>query len=156
MPEQRDETDAFTRFVKEVEPGIRIALSAAYGREHGREATAEALAYAWENWQRVGAMSNPAGYLYRVGQTKARRLRRRRVKLPLEVHGEPPWIEPALESALGALSKRQRSAVVLVHGFQWTHAEVGELLSISTPTVKTHVQRGLEKLRAHLDPGGAS
>jgi len=35
--------------------------------------TAEALAYAWENWDRLSSMKNPVGYLYRVGQSRARR-----------------------------------------------------------------------------------
>jgi hypothetical protein len=49
------------------------ALAAAAGIEAGREATAEALAYGWEHWDRVGSMENPVGYLYRVGRSKARK-----------------------------------------------------------------------------------
>ena len=40
--------EAFTEFVQSVEPRLRLALMAGYGPERGREATAEALAYAWE------------------------------------------------------------------------------------------------------------
>lgn len=43
-----DVTESFTVFVKEVEPRLRHALVAVYGQEQGRDATAEALAYAWE------------------------------------------------------------------------------------------------------------
>jgi hypothetical protein len=32
-----------------------------YGQEQGRDATAEALAYAWEHRERVKSMANPAG-----------------------------------------------------------------------------------------------
>ena len=38
----RDE-DEFSRFVGEVEPGLRRALVATYGTERGRDAVAEAL-----------------------------------------------------------------------------------------------------------------
>jgi len=50
----------------------RAALVAAYGTNVGSDA-AEALAYGFEHWDDVAGMANPAGYLYRVGQTEARR-----------------------------------------------------------------------------------
>jgi RNA polymerase sigma factor (sigma-70 family) len=62
-----------------------------------------------------------------------------------------PWIEPGLPKALGALSEHQRVAVVLAHGFGWTHREVAELLGVSTSTVQNHVERGLKKLRGTLE-----
>ena len=53
-----DETasELFVGFVSEAEPSLRRALSAAFGSEVGRETTAEALAYGWEHWDRVGAL----------------------------------------------------------------------------------------------------
>ena len=41
----------FEAFTREGEPKLRRALVAAYGFEHGRDATAKALAYAWEHWE---------------------------------------------------------------------------------------------------------
>jgi RNA polymerase sigma-70 factor (ECF subfamily) len=52
---------------------LRAGLVAAYGPEIGADAAAEALAYGFEHWERVGGMDDPAGYLYRVGQSEARR-----------------------------------------------------------------------------------
>jgi predicted RNA polymerase sigma factor len=69
-------SETFEAFFREAEPRLRRALIAAAGAEVGREAAAEALAYGWEHWDRVGAMENPAGYLYRVGRSKARRWRK--------------------------------------------------------------------------------
>jgi DNA-directed RNA polymerase specialized sigma24 family protein len=43
-------TVAFSQFVTEVEPRLRRALVALRGAEAGRDATAEALAWAWEHW----------------------------------------------------------------------------------------------------------
>jgi predicted RNA polymerase sigma factor len=57
---------------------LRAGLVAAFGPDAGVDAAAEALAYGWQNWNRVGAMDNPSGYLYRVGRTAARRARRPR------------------------------------------------------------------------------
>lgn len=40
--------NSFTEFVREVEPRLKRALVAAFGREVGMDALAEALAYGWE------------------------------------------------------------------------------------------------------------
>ena len=55
-----------------VEPRLRIALVAHFGPERGRAATAEALAYAWENWESVEQMDYPIAYLCKVGRSKTR------------------------------------------------------------------------------------
>ncbi len=143
--------EAFTTFFASVEPRLRYALIASYGPETGREAASDALAWAWEHWDQVRAMGNPAGYLYRVGCTSARRYRRRPSKLDTPDPSAAPWIEPRLDGALDALSHRQRTAVVLKHSFGWTHAEIGELLGVTVPTVQKHVTRGLGKLRKALE-----
>lgn len=50
---------AFTRFVKETEPRLSYALAAAYGLEVGAEATADAMAWAWEHWDDLQNKRNP-------------------------------------------------------------------------------------------------
>jgi DNA-directed RNA polymerase specialized sigma24 family protein len=139
----------FELFVHQVEPGLRRAHFAALGLERGREATAEALAWAWEHWHRIMRMQNPAGYLFRVGQSRTRR----RKDPPVFVRQEwkDPWIEPALGKALAGLSEQQRLAVVLVHGFGWTMRDVAELTGTKVPTIQTHLDRGLSRLRTHLE-----
>ena len=62
-----------------------------------------------------------------------------------------PWFEPALVPALAALSERQRIAVVLVHGFDWTMRDVAELTGIRVTTVQSHLERGLRNLRATME-----
>jgi len=42
-----DDPAVFERFVEEARPRLSRALAALYGFEDGRDATAEALAYAW-------------------------------------------------------------------------------------------------------------
>ena len=128
---------------------LKRALVATYGSERGAEATAEALAYAWEHRDRVLAMEHPVAYLYRVGQSRTRR-RKRRVVFTIPDSADP-WIEPALAPALVALTERQRVAVVLVHGFGWELGEVGELLGIKVTSVQNHLERGLTKLRTALE-----
>lgn len=100
----------FTAFVEGVEPRLSYALAAAYGVEVGAESTADALGYAWEHWSEVKLMDNPAGYLYRVGQSAARRHRRSGPLFPVVHHGELPQVEPGLPAALSRLSEAQRTA----------------------------------------------
>ena len=140
--------EAFTRFAREAEPRLRIALAAAVGQDLGADATAEALAYGWEHWETICEMENPVGYLYRVGRSRVRHPRR--LRLPPVPVAHLPEVEPALPAALAKLTDRQRVVVVLVHGFAWKHREVAELLDVDTPTVATHLRRGLAKLRKHL------
>lgn len=141
----------FPAFVAEAEPRLRRALVAAYGPERGREATAEALAYAWEHWKDLGEVQNLVGLLYRVGQSKTRQ-RRTRVLFAPPQHSEP-WYEPTLAAALGTLTESQRSAVVLVHGFGWTMREVAECTGIKVTSVQNHLERGLRKLRTTMKVG---
>jgi len=141
----------FTRFVKETEPRLSYALAAAYGIEVGAEATADALAWAWENWSKVETMKNPAGYLYRVGQSKARRYFRPVVLFPALPSLEAPGVDPDLHIALANLSKNQRVAAVMVHGLDYSEREVADLLGISRWSVRTHAERGLSKLKSALE-----
>lgn len=142
----------FDAFFSDAEPRLRRALIARHGTERGREATIDALTYGWRHWNRVRAMSNPVGYLYRVG---ANSVRVERVVVPLtgdEAAADTmPWIEPELEGALGHLTDHQRVAVVLRHSFDWTHDEIADLLEISVSSVRNHLRRGLDKLRDTLE-----
>jgi RNA polymerase sigma factor (sigma-70 family) len=140
--------DGFEAFFLRVEPQLRRALDATYGPELGREATAEAFAWAWEHREQLEALDRPVAYLYRVGQS---RIRRRRFRLPF-VRSEyrEPEVEPDLMQALRTLSNQQRVAVVLIHGYAWTMAEVAELLGVSVSTVQTHLERGLSRLRLKI------
>jgi DNA-directed RNA polymerase specialized sigma24 family protein len=143
--------DAFTEFVGEVEPRLHHALIAAVGVEAARESTAEALAYAWEHWEKVGSMENPAGYLYRLAANRARRsLRHRRPLLPPVPPDDELLVEPGLPEALARLTRHQRSVVWLIHGLGWKPVEVARLLDLSESTVQTHSRRGLAKLRNAL------
>ncbi len=153
MVNQETLADSFTEFVREVEPRLRHALCAGFGGDIGREATSQALAYGWEHWSRVRRMDNPAGYLWGVGRNHARRERRARPTLPQPPADATPWIEPSLPAAMAHLSERQRVAVMLVHGLEWTLGEVAELLGVSKSTVQTQAERGMAKLRRRIGVG---
>lgn len=151
MTSTEPEAETFDEFVERAEPRLREALTATLGSEAGREATADALAYGWEHWSRVGRMENPAGYLYVVGRNNQRRRYRRRKTVLMEVDPErTPWVEPELPAALAALPDQQRIVVVLLHCFEWTMGEVAELLDVSKSTVQSHAERGIARLRSQM------
>jgi RNA polymerase sigma factor (sigma-70 family) len=138
-------------------PGERLrrALVARYGVDAGSDVCNDALAYAWQHWDRVAAMDNPVGYLYRVGQTAARRhLRwRRQPDLPAE---RPPgesssMIDGDLGAALTSLNSMQRTCVVLVHVYDWTYDQTSTTLGISVDSVRNHLHRGMTRLRTLLE-----
>jgi RNA polymerase sigma-70 factor (ECF subfamily) len=60
-----------------------------------------------------------------------------------------------LDDALGVLGPAERLCVTMCFGAGLSHAEAAEALNLPLGTVKSHVKRGLEKLRARLAPGGA-
>jgi RNA polymerase sigma-70 factor (ECF subfamily) len=141
----------FDEFAAATGPRLRAALVGAFGPDVGLDAAAEALAYGWEHWTRLGAMDNPAGYLYRVGQTAARRASRPHGFLPVPPPVEVPAVEPGLVPALEALTEPQRVCVVMVHAYGWGPTDVADLLEISPSSVRTHVSRALANLHDALE-----
>lgn len=117
----------FEHFVAGDGARLRRVLVARYGVEVGWDACAEALAYGWTHWERVGAMDNPAGYLCRVAVSATRRHRRwqRSIELPRETADAPDAsvaasahdavgdrLDDDLGAALARLRPRQRTCDV--------------------------------------------
>lgn len=142
---------SFETLMADVAPRLRAALVAAYGVDEGADAAGEAIAWAWEHRDRIVTLTNPAGYLYRVGQTAARRARRTHRWLPDAPSVELPDVEPRLFDALDELSEQQRVCVLLVHALGWRQSEVADLLGVTPSTVAAHQRLGLARLRRSLE-----
>lgn len=152
--EQLDE--GFEQFVRSDGERVRRALVGFYGVEIGTEAAADAMGVAWDRWADIKAMANPAGFLFRVGQSKARpslRWRSRRSVFPSETagHGKDHAALVDLFAALARLKPIERAAVVLVKSHGYSYREVGELLDITEASVNNHVHRALTRLRQELE-----
>src|SRR5688500_12236290 len=117
-----DELTAFDDFVVDARPRLRRALLGAVGIDRVDDAVAEAIAYAFEHAVELRAMSNPVGYLYRVGRSRSRR--RKPVRLFRQDPVGIPDVEPGLAAALLRLPESQRASVWLAHGCGWTHGEI--------------------------------
>ncbi len=141
-------SDEFDEFVRDAQVRLRRALIGAVGLDRVDDAVAEALAWAVEHRDHLAEMSNPVGYLFRVGQSRVR-IRKQPRFLAAGVT-RLPEVEPGLPAALAVLPDTQRVSVWLAHGCAWTHAEIGEALGIAPSTVATHVARAMTRLRAEL------
>jgi RNA polymerase sigma-70 factor (ECF subfamily) len=93
----------------------------------------------------------------------ASRLYLKRIKraLPLDPDADPTEPRPEtvafspdakldLDGALAELAPAERVCVSLCYGAGFSHAEAADLLNAPLGTVKSHVKRGLDKLRERL------
>jgi DNA-directed RNA polymerase specialized sigma24 family protein len=149
----------FDRLVGPIERQVRRALVARYGVDVGVETTADAVAWAWEHLDELDQMTNPAGYMFRVGQTAARRLRRlgrRDLVFPTEpVYSDLVPLDFDLFDALRHVSADQRVALVLVHGYGFSYREAADVLDTSVAAVTNHIHRGLRRVRRILEKDNA-
>jgi RNA polymerase sigma factor (sigma-70 family) len=87
--------------------------------------------------------------------------RRKRKEEPLEAQPETASEDagPAiiarldLERAMARLSAEERAALTLCYALGHSHGEAAEILCLPLGTVKSHVLRGREKLKAMLEAG---
>ncbi len=124
----------------------------------------EAMARAYQRWDKVSTMDNPSGWVYRVGLNVARsRIRRLARRLPEprsepeRLAGEPTLFEPAVMRALAGLSVDHRAVVVGRLLLGWSEAETAAALAVRPGTVKSRLHRALAVLEpqlSHLRPEG--
>lgn len=155
--EQADPQSWLDEPQREAMERVEHALIARFGGEIGIEVAAEVRAWAWHNLDQVAGAENPAGLLYRVGQSRARgHLRWAQRRAPVELLPEGVVRDRNAELVdlfrfLGDLSEPQRVAVVLVHAHGETYDDVAAVLGVSTAAVTNHVHRGLKKLRRLME-----
>ena len=161
---------AFGELVRRHSSAVR-ALLRRMGAEHSiaDDIAQDAFIVAF---QKIGALQNGSAFLPWVRQTAARLyVRRWRKERRYDLMAETPEPDPDdvpthhgpvaaridLEQAMKVLTPAQRLCVSLCYGAELSHAEVAEVLNAPLGTVKSHVKRGLDKLRAQLaaDPSGS-
>lgn len=120
------------------------------------EATDEAMTRAFERWNRISTLENPAGWVYRVGLNWAKRQMRRRsydvtpLAAPTRT-GELPTPDLSLWRALDGLSTDHRTVVVLRYAEDWSVNQIAEALEVAAGTVKSRLHRALKHLREELE-----
>ena len=152
---------------------LRLAFLMCDDAEHARDVVADAFARMYPHWRR-GRVTDPGAYVRRAVVNGVRGgFRRRAVERREEARrsgegrggrdaGDHVADRDAVRRALASLPPRQRAAIVLRYLEDLSEAGVAEAMGTSVGTVKSHVSRGLDRLRAALaevdasagDPGG--
>lgn len=150
-------------FERHVDRARRLAWRLVGGDEAAADdVVQEAFARAFRGLGRFRGEARPETWLHRIVVNEAashhRRQRLRRLLGAAQAAEaaavQPPTGDPALRrrirDAMARLSQGQREAFVLVHLEQHTVREAAELAGKSEGSVKKHLHRALQRLRADL------
>lgn len=152
---------AFARLVVEHERMVYgIALHSLHDRETAEELSQEVFLQLYRSLDAIESPEHLVNWLRRVTANRCIDVaRRRRFRLvPLEdvaVAGDAgEWRDPiaarTLARLIGRLPARQRLVIVLRYQEELELGEIAATLSMSVNTVKSHLRRGIEKLRRWL------
>ena len=152
--------------------GFRIARDLLGSRDEAEDAVQEALARACEQCHRIREPKAMRGWFYRVLTNLCMRsLRRRRLRRLLFGAAQPEDdIRPAAAQQLGpdrqlshtrevaqliraldVLPTKQRAVLLLRYGHELPVADIADMLGVRPATVKTHLVRGLRRLRTTME-----
>lgn len=124
-------------------------------RAEAEELLQDAFLKVWERWDRVSAMENPVGYLYRT----ALNLHRRRVRRASAAMRKAFNLLPDIDELagvdtrdeavrlLGRLTPRERAAIVITAYLGYSTEEAGRLMGIHANTVRVLTGRARATLR---------
>jgi len=133
----------------------RLAVRITGSNEDAEEVAQDAFVRVWERWDRVQALEDPVGYLYRTAMNAYRRSLRRRV-LARRFGSDPPREGDAYKAAdarsvvwrgLQRLSPRQRAALVLTELLGYSSAEAGRILGVKPVTARVLSSQGQAAMR---------
>jgi RNA polymerase sigma factor (sigma-70 family) len=119
----------------------------------------EAFLEAWRKRAQFRGDGSFAGWLTRIAWSRCLMEGRRRKLEALDENADipAPGGEPAsdarldLEKAMARLSLPERAALTLCYALEYSHDEASRILDMPLGTLKSHVLRGREKLRALLE-----
>jgi len=152
-------SEAFESFFDAERTRLLRALYLLTGnREEAEEVLQDAFLAVWLRWDRVAAMDEPVGYLYRTALNTHRSRLRRGVRVARRAvgraHGGDLFAEieerDALARALADLSPRRREAVVLTGLAELSSSEAAEVMGVTDVTVRRLAQDGRAQLRRVL------
>jgi RNA polymerase sigma-70 factor (ECF subfamily) len=142
--------DAFAR--REQQPLVAFAWSLTGSYAVAEEVVQEALASAWQSWDRVAGFDKPGAWARRVVISRCTDRRRRagREERALARLGgrrqqdvaEPSQPDRELWAAVRDLPERQSHAVALYYLEDLAVADIAEILGCAQGTVKAHLHKG--------------
>ena len=146
-------------FEDEKERLLRILSVITGSRAEAEDLAQEAFTRVFERWGTVAGMEDPAGYLHRTAMNLFRnQYRRARVALtrtvglgPEQDVFKPVDDRDAAARAMGALTPRQRAALVLTEALGYSGEETGRLLGIKASTVWALTHQARAALRQTVE-----
>jgi RNA polymerase sigma-70 factor (ECF subfamily) len=139
-------------------PRLLGAVASMVGDQaEAQDVAAQAMAKAYENWERL---DDPAAWAYQVAVNLVRKAWRRRVRERSEAGRwvEPPAllpdVSPELWRAVGALPRRQRIAIALRYVLDLPQDEIAQAMGIAPGTVAATLHSARRRLRAELGAEG--
>ena len=149
----------FEEFYREQRAPIGRALALTLrDTQLASEAVDEGMARAYQRWNRVQALDNPGGWVYRVGLNWSRSiLRRTRRAAPVWVTAagvatDHAGLDPAIDRALAQLSVEHRAVVVCRLLIGYSEAQTSTALGLRPGTVKSRLARATARLQSLLSP----
>ncbi len=158
---------SFEDWYREAAESLMASVAASIGDPLlAREATAEALARAYERWDKVGRMESPAGWVHTTAVNLCRRWWRRRAmeRRAIEKAGRHhlEWIGDgagetatdarlALEPLVAELPPRMQAAVRYRYWMGLSEREVAERLSISEGAASALLSQARARLRKNVN-----
>ena len=126
--------------------------------QEAEELMQDAFLAVWERWDRVAAMDEPVGYLYRTAMNRFRSRLRRVNRAARKVLGAAEGGDDfaaaderdALARALSNLPERQRAALVLTELLGYGSEEAGRILGVKDVTVRSLASQARAALRKDL------
>lgn len=142
-------------FAAERDPLFGALRLVTHDRVEAEDLTQDAFVRVLERWDRVGAMDDPVGYLYRTAMNAFRKRYRRRLMAAARTLKVASPVDPidavvvhdAAVRALATLSERQRAAIVLTALLGYSSEEAARMLGIRASTVRMHISVARAALR---------
>lgn len=162
--QEHDETALAQLYELTIQKVFAVAMALLDNRADAQEVSEDVFVQAWHRCRQFdperGSVQAWLTTMCRSRSIDLLRARRRQRNLAEAVAAEPPGIawdtEPTLiqdsrlGQALDTLSQTQRQVLALAYFRGLTHSEIAGRLSMPPGTVKTHLRRALQALRAQL------
>jgi len=166
----QDDRHAFGELVRRHQSAVRSALRRLTGGNHALadDLAQETFLLAYRNLRSFRQEAKFSTWLYRIAYNAFLADARKMKELPLTEPGEDEF-EPEdnagplartaalnvdLERAMAALSEPERAAIVQCYHNDLSHEEAAYVLGCPVGTVKTHILRAKQKLKARLSGWG--
>jgi RNA polymerase sigma-70 factor (ECF subfamily) len=128
-------------------------------RSEAEELMQDAFLKIWERWERVDAMDDPVGYLYRTAMNLFRKRYRHAVMAVRRTIGLAPSRDDFADAderetvrrMLSTIPPRQRAALVLTELLGFSPDEAGRALGVQGSTVRSLSRHGRESFRRAME-----